>query len=361
MKTPPEQLFLEYSDTAPITTFTNFNGDQDIKEILIDEITAKIVYIEYDAPHTLCHTVLVYCCTNPNADHAPGGPGCQAVPDLHVICGNGGGPNGVEIPSNSNGSLPVSSSYGGPSSSPTPIITSPISPCNGCLPISNFETKDPCIVIKKLQTDANFKLRMSGMLEKARQWSFEQVETMYDAAIPTAANNFTYSAFNGNANQSEAKYDYFTNIKGHLHMYYGSLLSIFSAEDLYNYYLMIKNPAISEDLFWGLATNQNTAYLMLLNNKDAFIAFGDTYFKDEDSFKRFMTKMNRDYGISTDKSNDYNEKAFLKMMRDLNTGITLASTAEFNASTPVSADIFNTWTKKTYNPSTRNVESSNCN
>ena len=49
------------------------------------------------------------------------------------------------------------------------------------------------------------------------------------------------------------------------------------------------------------------------------------------------------------------------MMCQLNIGITLASTANFNSTTPSTSSLFDVWTKKSYNPSTRTVQPSNCN
>ena len=61
-----------------------------------------------------------------------------------------------------------------------------------------------------------------------------------------------------------------------------------------------------------------------------------------------------------DSSNAVNELGFLKMMADLNMGVSLAS-VDFNASTPSAGAVFNTWTKKEYNKRTRTVNPSNCN
>lgn len=222
--------------------------------------------------------------------------------------------------------------------------------------------EDPCDLIKKLQADTNFKGRMANLIDAARLWGFERCYVMYNAPTPTTTNNYTYQSFQGTANSPESGYTGDTTMQGIIHSHYNGLLSIFTAGDLQDLYFKLKNyPEITDDFFMGVVTSSNTAYLLQVPDRATFIAFGDKYLANDDKIKDFMKeKMLEKYNINPDNSNSDNELGFLKMMADLNMGISLAS-VDFSVSTPSAGTVFNTWTKKVYDKKTRTVIPSNCN
>ena len=222
--------------------------------------------------------------------------------------------------------------------------------------------KDPCDMIKKLQADTTFKGRMANLIDAARLWSFERCYVMYNAPSPTTTNNYTYQSFQGTISSPESGYTGNTTMQGIIHSHYNGLLSIFSAGDLQDLYFKLKNyPEITDDFFMGLVTSSNTAYLLQVPDRATFIAFGDKYLANDDKIKDFMKeKMLEKYNINPDNSRTDNELGFLKMMADLNMGVSLAS-VDFNATTPATGTVINTWTKKVYDKKTRTVIPSNCN
>lgn len=221
---------------------------------------------------------------------------------------------------------------------------------------------DPCEKIKKLQADTNFKNRMALLIDAARGWSFEKCHVMYNAVSPSITNNYTYENFQGTISSPESGYTGNTNMQGIIHSHYRGLISIFSAGDLQDLYFKLKNyPDITDDFFMGVVTSSNTAYLLQVPDRATFIAFGDKYLADNDKISYFMKDiMLEKYNINPDNSRTDNELGFLKMMANLNMGVSLAS-VDFNATTPATGTVFNTWTKKVYDKKTRTVISSNCN
>jgi hypothetical protein len=279
-------------------------------------------------------------------------PGYYTWQTIEVACDDNGGGGSGGTSSHNGGS----GGTGGPRA-----ITTPINNCitGNCI---DENATDPCEKIKKLQDDTNFKNRMANLIDAARNWNFERCIVMYNATTPTLTNNYTYQTFDGTANSPESGYNGNTTMQGIIHSHYDGLLSIFSAGDLQDLYFKLKNyPEITDDFFMGVVTASNTAYLLQVPDRATFIAFGDKYLSDKNKLNKFMEEimLNR-YNIENENSNDANELGFLKMMADLNMGVSLAS-VDFNANTPATGTVFNSWTKKEYDKRTRTVNPSNCN
>lgn len=98
-------LIIKYVSDSQITNFSNFNGERTITPIVYNpnqyqNSTTGRVY--YD-----CITVTYFICTNPNATHLPGGPGCEALPNTTTTCGwfdtGSGGAGGSSTGGNTSG------------------------------------------------------------------------------------------------------------------------------------------------------------------------------------------------------------------------------------------------------------------
>ncbi len=365
-------VIIKYNLTSPITSSADdsysFTYNREITPIVYNNTTVS----ETSKMVIVCYWVYSLVCNNTRTgeigpEHIAG-PNCGRTYynwteecfsfDDGISNGGGSGPTGSGPTggSTNTGSNVGSGGTGGANS----INTSPVNNCitGNCI---DENTTDPCEKIKKLQDDTNFKGKMANLIDAARNWSFERCYVMYNATTPTTTNNYTYQTFDGTANTPESGYNGNTTMQGIIHSHYDSLLSIFSAGDLQDLYFKLKNyPEITDDFFMGVVTSSNTAYLLQVPDRAAFIAFGDNYLADDEKFKKFMIKtMGDKYSINPNNSNEVNELGFLKMMADLNMGASLAS-VDFNATTPATGAVFNTWTKKVYNKRTRTVNPSNC-
>ena len=287
----------------------------------------------------------------------------QPSPNLDPIgVGGGGETGGTDGGGTPDGSSNNTGGLGGSGGNNTTVSLSPINCKTGNCIEMDVILPDPCAMLKKLQADTNFKNRMSLLLTAARTYSFEKLHVLYNADIIGPTNNFSYANFSGTIQKPEANYTGNTSMLGVIHSHYGQLLSIFSAVDLQDLYFKLKNHSdITDDIFLGLVTSSNTAYILQVQNRAAFIAFGDVHLADDDKKEKLMKIMLDKYGIKPTADRDTNELGFLRMMKQMNLGLTLASSNSFNYLTPTSASLFDTWTKKEYNPATNNINTSNCN
>ena len=289
------------------------------------------------------------------------------VTTINVDCflGSGGGggttggynnPSGNTSGSTTTGNTGGSNTHGGGngSNNSNPIITSPI---------FEFEEEESCDLINKLQLDTNFKNRMFGLVYSANNYSMEITTVLTDNPDPHPTNNFTYSVpFSGDPYNPSMTYSADTNMVAVIHSHYDGLLSIFSATDLQDLYLNLKNyPAITDNIFLAVVTASNTAYLLQIKDRTAFIAFGDKHLSNDKDRKKFEKEtMFEKYKISQNASNKTNEDGFLKMMSNLNMGASIASANLTTLGTP-SSSLFNRWDKKKWDKKTGTVKSTKCN
>ncbi len=285
---------------------------------------------------------------------------------VDVVCNTSGGAGGGYDYSGAGGGGP-DPHQGGSNGNTNPVYNNPTPPCDprvNC-PVLEDTTQignTPCDIIKNLQKDTNFKARMSGLIEPARNWSLERVTVVNENSNPTTTNNYTYANYDGNINSPTAEFTIFTNSAGYIHSHYAGLGSVFSGEDLqYLYQLLKNNPTYFDNIFLGLVTSSNTAYLLQIENRAEFIAFGDKYLADKKKLDNFIQdKMYKKYNIHQNSTNQTNEDGFLKMMADFNMGISLAS-SHFNATDTPSLNLFNSWTKLKWDKNSNQKITSKCN
>ena len=245
---------------------------------------------------------------------------------------------------------------GNPNEQTNPLVSAPVVPKKELM-----QKPENCQTKKKLENDATFKYAMSNLLSYARNGSFETYNVMNNATNPTPTNNFTYNIQNGTLAAPELAYVGNINMQGVIHSHFGDLFSIFSGQDLYDLYIKLKNnPQITDNIFLGLVTSKNTAYLLQIEDRNTFIAFGDAYMPTERELARFMKdKMADKYGMYGNGNSATNELGFYKMMSDLNMGVNLSS-APISSTAPPSASLFDSWTTKFYDKKSGQIKILNC-
>ena len=224
--------------------------------------------------------------------------------------------------------------------------------------------KTPCTLLNKLKIDTNFIGRMKGLAYASNQYGFEQLHVLYPKASPTPSNNYTYQNFQGNSSAPNVSYDGNTSMQGVIHSHYvGASLSIFSAQDLADCYQKMKDNLVTDDFFIGVVCPQGNAYIMQVNDRAAFITFGDKYLSTEKKIDDFdIEYCQKKYNIKMDNSPSDNEKGFVKMLKKMNIGTNIAKST-FVPSINITSDttVFKNWSKLNYNENTETVEPQTCN
>lgn len=329
-------VFFNITDNSFITNLFN-------KTIIIQEGEGDCIISSYYSAGSACgcdgHSYGEHCtCPRP--------PTPSAWINVWGDCGGGDSSGGNSGDGGTNG--------GGSPNPNEPVSTTPV--------VEAFEDEESCDLINKLQLDTDFKARMFNLVYAANNYSMEVCTVLTNNPDPHPTNNFTYSGpFSGDPYNPSMTYNADTNMVGLIHSHYSGLLSIFTAGDLQDLYINLKNyPAITDNIFLAVVTASNTAYLLQIKDRTAFIAFGDKYLSNDDDLRYFMTDiMYEKYKISPNASNKTNEDGFLKMMDKLNMGVSLASANFPTLSTPTSA-VFDSWTKKKWDKKTGTVKTSKC-
>ena len=273
--------------------------------------------------------------------------------DSGPSAGGGGGGGANEGHTNSN---PTSNP---PSNDENEIATSPII-------VGAFidAPKNPCTLLNKLTFDNNFIGRMKNLAYASNNYAFELGQMIYNDTNPTSTNNYSYVPFQGQADAPVASYTGNTTMQGVVHSHYvGASLSIFSVSDLADYYEKMKIAAITDDFFLGVVCPQGNAYIMQVNDRAAFIAFGDKHLSTEDKRNRFDRDFcQKKYNIKMDNSSSDNENGFAKMLKEMNIGTNIAKSTFIPSPTITSnTTVFKNWTKLNYNETTQIVEPQTCN
>ena len=268
--------------------------------------------------------------------------------------GGGGGTDGTGSGTGSDGN-----SGGG-------ILTGPVdSPESGGS--GGFDSIDDlidpdCKKIADLKKDDVFKQKMILLKDAAENYSVETLFTVYNDPTPGVAPNQTdaydYTPFTGTSYAPNAVYSGDTNMQGLIHSHFEGLLSIFSPSDIKDLYGLMLNSNITDNFFIGLVSDEGTSYILQIEDRSKFLAFGNLYLSTETKFYNFeRDTWQRMYNITPDNSNANNEKGFLKMLTNLNAGITLAS-SNFVKNQPYN---FSEWKKIVYDNNSNNVIPVTCN
>ncbi|MCK8479058.1 hypothetical protein [Psychroserpens algicola] len=194
------------------------------------------------------------------------------------------------------------------------------------IPFLDLDYIDPCPQMTEIGNTPQLRSLFMGLKVNAQNLSKEVGYTLKKQP-PGSIPPYTGSLHNGRENEHNLPIDYVANavqfdIFAHTHFEGGS--SIFSSGDFQAYYTIITNNLSQNgnELVFIVITEQGTKYAMRINNRTKFDAFAENYLSTPDKFKSFETKM-YDLYVKDGNSVDDNEKAFLKMMDDLDLGMTL--------------------------------------
>lgn len=240
------------------------------------------------------------------------------------------------------------------------IITSPTDGGGGGS--DELDVPDPCKKMKDLKSDAVFKQKMVLLKNAAENYTVETLFTMYNDPTPGVAPDQTdaydYTTFTGTSYAPNAVYSGDTTMQGLIHSHFEGLLSIFSPSDIKDLYGLMLNADITDDFFIGVVSDEGTSYILQIEDRIKFLAFGNLYLSTETKFYNFeRDTWQRKYNITPYNSNANNEKSFLMMMTNLNAGITLAS-SNFVKNQPHD---FSEWKKIVYDNNSGNVIPVTCN
>ncbi|WP_430411710.1 hypothetical protein [Kordia sp.] len=191
--------------------------------------------------------------------------------------------------------------------------------------------KAPCESNKRLEIDDVFKQKMTILKDRASSQSFETlftVRTGAPSAVTSITDNFDYQHFQGSISKPKVAWNgtgitSVADFKGIIHSHFSDLLPVLSVGDLVDmYYIMKNNAAVTNDFFYGLVNSSGTAYILQIQDRAAFVAFGDRYLSTEGKrFKFTQNQYESRYNIKEGNSNSDNEKGFVKMLSKINSGL----------------------------------------
>lgn len=239
---------------------------------------------------------------------------------------------------------------GGGSSNPNPNPDPDDTEVIGTFPILENPRKE-CDKVKKLASDILFRQKMNN-LEQATNYRFEKIFTGYPNPDPNSLprSDFKFLEKDGVIGEHKLEYGYFYSLVGIMHSHYEGLLSVYSADDLFDLYQKMKDYRITDDFFFGLVTKSGTRYLITISDREKFIAFGDKYLSTPNKMTRLINNFYiMKYNIASDNTATENEKGFVKMATELKMGVAIFS----------GNSDFTQWKRLTY--ANNQVNSSTCN
>jgi hypothetical protein len=113
-------------------------------------------------------------------------------------------------------------------------------------------------------------------------------------------------------------------VDGIMHSHFAGGFSIFSPGDIRTLYNTYNDGMAAVGFSFAVTTSSGT-YVLQVSNVAAFLQYGAAHLVDEGSFDNFQLTTYVNNGIWELESHDWNENAFLKMLRDENMGLTLLS------------------------------------
>jgi len=197
----------------------------------------------------------------------------------------------------------------------------------------NEEDEDessPCDNINKLKNDDVFKQKMVTLKNAAQQWSFEKLFTVSTDLTPNTSlaqtDNYDYGEFQGTISNPRVKWGGVSPSKfqGIIHSHFSDLLSVHSVDDLVDLYNIMKNSSVTDNFFYGMVNDTGTAYILQINDRSAFLSFGDEWLSSKNRIYRFTKyKINEKYNINKSNSNNLNEMGFVKMLQEMSSGLSV--------------------------------------
>jgi len=214
------------------------------------------------------------------------------------------------------------------------------------VPVVDEVQKATCQKMTDLKNDDVFKQKMVILKTAAEQWSFEKAFTVYDDPTPNTAinqsDNFDYDEFQGSASNPYIDWVGNSTIKGYIHSHFNGLLSIFSAHDLVDMYKTLLTSTVTDEFFYGVVTQSGTAYILQIDDRSSFIAFGNNYLSTVKKINSFINKqMINKYNVKETNSAEINELGFVKMLEDLDVGLNIYKSTDLTFSEYQKLEIVN--------------------
>ncbi|TXE17900.1 hypothetical protein ES692_08365 [Psychroserpens burtonensis] len=191
------------------------------------------------------------------------------------------------------------------------------------VPLIN-EPKTPCEKMNKLKADTGFRAKMVELKTAADNENVEKAVTLYNkTGVAPLNDKYLYAPSTGTPNDPGVKYSFYTNTQGFVHTHYEDLISVFSVKDLYDMYFTMKNGLVTDDFFYGVITEAGSAYILQIEDRIAFIAFGDANLSNEDKRFKFTSKLVKYYDVTNNGSIQDNEDGIVKMLQRKNAGLAM--------------------------------------
>ncbi len=181
--------------------------------------------------------------------------------------------------------------------------------------IARFAHNNICGQVEKIATNAQFKNKMSELQGNINLAN----ETGY-----TWDGN-SYSPLTGTGNCIIGNIPLSGTLDGLMHVHTTNCMSIFSATDLMAMYqILATNHMTSATNFtMSLVTPNGTNYILKIEDEAKFRAFGNAWFVGVPNNDYLEATFHSFYQIGTNNTPDANERAFLQMLQQANTGLKL--------------------------------------
>ena len=85
----------------------------------------------------------------------------------------------------------------------------------------------------------------------------------------------------------------------------------------------MKNASVTDDFFYGLITEAGSAYILQIEDRAAFIAFGDANLSNDNKIFKFTSKLVDYYDVTNNGSVQNNEDGIVKMLHKKNAGLAM--------------------------------------
>ena len=176
--------------------------------------------------------------------------------------------------------------------------------------------EDPCLHAQALAADANFRSNFHS-LNSSIYSNYEAYGFLYRNSLGI----YEYGFGRGLYNVPQVNYSPGIPIDGFIHSHYQGLSPIFSATDIKALYHMHESNLLAnglESFVMGVIT-ENTAYILKVEDEEAFLSFADEHFGSQSDFNSLETYMDNWFDILKlllGNPIDGHEAAFLKAFED---------------------------------------------
>jgi len=209
----------------------------------------------------------------------------------------------------------------------------------------------PCKKFRELAEDDGFKQKMRELKQKAMTDNKETGHKLTKGPDGNMQFDEAIEGEEGKLGLPPVNLEQGEKLDGFVHNHYDQdkSLSVFSPEDLWSLYIMLKNNHIKKTstFIFVVTTSDGTNYALSIKSSSKFIAFGDVNLQgldieDNNALPALYAgeqKIDFPNGIKDSNGNGLNERHFAKLLKSANTGIELyRSTDDFESWEKVEID-----------------------